>query len=118
MLRFTQKPSTQTPAPSTEVRIDVHALEMKRDALRMQLQGLTERRALMGVQLRDAKGTDAERGLERAIRDLDGRTARVNTELDRTDDLITRVLDRDIVSQDARPVPVVPVSPPFIAGPE
>lgn len=115
-----QKEIAQRPTPRVAAGTDVHALQMKREELKSQLQSLTERRMLIGMQQRDARGSNAERDLDRSLKELDARTARIDAELNKVDDAITQALDRDIASQDAKPVPVpvVPVSPPFIAGPE
>src|SRR5262245_61908599 len=121
MIQLPQKAPAEGSPQSLLGRSEVHALEMKRDALKNQLEALTERRTLLGVQLREAKsdgsGTDAERALEKAIRELDARTARINAELDKTDDAINRAVDRDVAGQDAFPVVVGPKGPAIIAGP-
>lgn len=113
-----QKPSTESRAPSLLQGADVNALRLKREELKNQLQGLTERRVLLSMQMKQARGGDAERALERSLAELDARTARIEAELNRTDDAITRAIDRDIANQGDLPItagpPGMPV--PAIAG--
>lgn len=121
-MRPMQKPSTESRAPSLlqQQRTDVNALRLKREELKNQLQGLTERRVLLSVQLQQAQGGDAGRALERQIAELDARTARIEADLNRTDDAITRSLDRDIANQGDLPITAAPpaLPAPTIAGPE
>jgi len=65
---------------------------MKRSCLRRQLESNTERRALLGEQLRQSQGTTVQRDVEARIKALDDRSANIDQQLNQIDDAVSAAL--------------------------
>ena len=90
-LRSQSPGRAQTIAPARN-RAELDALDMKRSELRRQLESNTERRALLGEQLRQSQGTTVQRDVEARIKALDDRSANIDQQLNQIDDAVSAAL--------------------------
>jgi hypothetical protein len=104
-----QPTKTQTIAPA-RTGAELSALDIRRSELRRQLESNTERRSLLGTQLKESQGTPMQRDLEARIQALDTRTARIDQELNQIDDAISTSLANG-VTQDRSPRQAMPTMP-------